>query len=187
MSSSDATSAPGRGAVLWRFVQKSWSWVLLLAAAGYLLYTVNPPAGLTERSDPAPDFALTTAEGERFRLSEHRGEVVVLSFWATWCPACRTELPFKQRAHEAYADEPVRFVGVSLDEEGLDRVREFSADRTLTFTQVADHSGLLQQFGGEGAIPATFLIDREGTIRFQHEGFLASPALHRAIEQLLSE
>jgi len=92
----------------------------------------------------------------------------------------------KESLYADLADEEVSFVYVSVNESGLDAVREFSEDRTMGIPQVADRR-LLRQFGGSGAIPATFLIDRQGQIRYQHEGLLAKPALQKAVRYLLDE
>ena len=174
---------------LWRGFKRHWPWLLVIAAGVYLFQMVYPSVDLDERSDPAPTVNLETLEGDRFQLSDHEGDVVVVSFWATWCPACRAELPFKQSLYEDYAEanEDVTFVGISINEAGLDAVREYADGEDLSFTQTADRSGLLPQFGGEGSIPATFIVDREGNIRFQHEGFLAKPALENAVDALLAE
>ncbi len=187
MKESAASSPSSFPARAWGFVRRNWSWGLVVALMGYLVYTVNPPIDLDERSDPAPAFALPTMTGEQFDLSAHEGEVVVVTFWATWCAACRTERPMKESLYADMTGEDVEFVHVSINESGLDAVRRFAETRSLEIPQVADRSGLLRSFGGSGAIPATFLIDREGQIRYQHEGLLAKPALRSAVQRLLAE
>ncbi|NBB87025.1 MAG: redoxin domain-containing protein [Bacteroidetes bacterium] len=180
----DAT--PGRPRRALSFVKRNWTWLLVLGLIGYLVYTVNPPVSLDERRGTAPAFVLPTMTDERFDLSAHRGDVVVVTFWATWCPACRTERPMKESLYADLQGEDVAFVHVSVNESGLDAVREFAEGRDMAIPQVADRA-LLGAFGGSGAIPATFLIDRQGQIRYQHEGLLAKPALRGAVERLLEE
>ena len=177
---------PGRVRRALAFLQRNWTWLIVLGLIGYLVYTINPPVNLDERQGAAPAFVLPTMTGERFDLSAHRGDVVVVTFWATWCPACRTERPMKESLYADLQGEDVAFVHVSVNESGLAAVREFAEGRDVAIPQVADR-GLLGAFGGSGAIPATFLIDRQGQIRYQHEGLLAKPALRRAVHRLLKE
>ena len=179
-------TTPGRPRRALAFLKRNWTWLLVLGLIGYLVYTVNPPVSLDERRGAAPAFVLPTMAGNQFDLSAHQGEVVVVTFWATWCPSCRTERPMKESLYADLQGEEVAFVHVSVNESGLDAVREFAEGRDMAIPQVADR-GLLGAFGGSGAIPATFLIDRQGQIRYQHEGLLAKPALRRAVERLLEE
>src|SRR5947209_738940 len=72
---------------------------------------------------PAPDFELKGIDGKTYKLSEFRGKVVVLNFWATWCPPCRKELPEYAEIQKEYADQGVQFIGIAVDEEGMEKVK----------------------------------------------------------------
>ncbi len=169
------------------FVSEWWSALLLLAAVVYLFRSVYPSIDVTEAADTAPDFTLTDAEGESFRLSEHRGEVVVLNFWATWCPPCRAEIPGFIALQRELEDQGVRFVGVALDEEGFDVVQPYAESRGINYRVVVDDGRVARLYGGITTVPTTLLIDRHGRIRYRHEGLLLKGALGSALRELVNE
>lgn len=119
----------------------------------------------------APEYVATTLEGDTVALSSLRGEVVLLNLWATWCAPCRYETPFLQALYEERRDEGFRIVGVSMDTGDARRqVEEFVGEYGVTYTILLD-----PQMRGMDAwqvlgLPATFLIDREGTLRWMRFG-----------------
>ncbi|MFP5263234.1 MAG: redoxin domain-containing protein [Blastocatellia bacterium] len=118
---------------------------------------------------PAPDFNLTALDKRPLRLSDLRGRVIVLSFWATWCGPCVAELPHLQKAAEKYkGNAGVVFLTVSTDRNKL-AVRSFLERNGYTLPAAYD-DGAAERFGVSG-IPATFIIDRRGMIQFREEGF----------------
>jgi cytochrome c biogenesis protein CcmG/thiol:disulfide interchange protein DsbE len=118
---------------------------------------------------PAPDFNLTALDKRLLRLSDLRGRVIVLSFWATWCGPCVAELPHLQKAAERYkGNAEVVFLMVSTDRNKL-AVRSFLERNGYTLPAAYD-DGAAGRFGVSG-IPATFIIDRAGVIQFREEGF----------------
>ena len=121
----------------------------------------NPSAG-----QPAPDFVLAEhGTGRLVRLSDYRGKVVVLNFWATWCPPCVAEMPELQRlhaAHEATGDLVVLAVDV---EEPAAAVEEFKRERSLTMPVLSDRTGEVRRHYGLPGLPGTFFIDRDGVVR----------------------
>lgn len=131
---------------------------------------------------PAPDFTLETPEGT-FRLSEARGDIVVVNFWATWCGPCRFEMPEFQALHrERGASEGIRVVAVNLtasDSRGL--ALEFVEEYGLSFTIAFDETGGVARHYGVNALPATFFIDREGILRSRSYG----PVLGERLEENL--
>ncbi len=160
-------------------------WMLLAAMGVYLYRTVSPPVEL-DVIRPAPDFEAPALDGTTFRLSAHRGEIVVVNVWATWCPPCRVEMPGFADLQERFRDNGVLFVGLAVDEEGLGAVRPFVEERGIDYPQVDGRRVAYRHFPGE-AIPRTYLIDRQGRIRFEHTGFLLPSALADGIEALLAE
>lgn len=133
----------------------------------------------------APDFALEQMNGQTFRLSDHRGEVVVVNFWATWCPPCRHEVPGFVELQEELGEEGLTFVGVSLDEEGFEVVRPFAEEMDINYPLVVDDGTVASQFGGVPALPTTFVVGSEGEVQFARPGFLPEAELRTRLEPLL--
>ncbi|WP_105011437.1 TlpA disulfide reductase family protein [Salinibacter sp. 10B] len=170
-----------------RFLRRNWMWGAVLAFGVYLWYDISPNIDLPESGPQAPDFTLQRMNGETFQLSEHRGEVVVLNVWATWCPPCRVEIPGFVDLQRQFREDGVTFVGLSVDEEGLAAVRQFAEDQTLNYPQVADRGVAYRKYGSTTTVPRTFVIDKRGQIRYQHTGLLLKGALKPVLEQLTSE
>ncbi|MFQ3566592.1 MAG: TlpA disulfide reductase family protein [Aggregatilineales bacterium] len=122
-------------------------------------------------SGPAPDFAFTTFEGESYRLSDFRGSVVVINFWASWCASCRSEAPHLEAAWQHYAPRgDVVFIGIAYADNGprsLAYIDEFS----ISFLNAPDIGTRISRQYGITGVPETFIIDREGNVaRFIYAG-----------------
>lgn len=183
-----ATSRPSNGT--WRrvgqWVWDYWHWPVLAGVLVYLYLQLFPMVDLSTPGEPVPSFAAQTLEGETFRLSEHRGEVVVVNVWATWCGPCRVEMPGFQDVHASLADEDVQFVGVAVDRTGTEDVETFVASQGVTFPQIASPQLAARYFPGT-TVPRTYLIDREGRIRYEHTGIWMASSLEDAVRKLLKE
>ena len=127
---------------------------------------VEQTAEQVEVGAPAPDFTLDTPDGT-FRLSEARGEVVLLNFWATWCGPCRFEMPEFQELHHTRGErDGIRVVAVNLTSaDSREGAIAFAEELGLTFTIAFDDTGSITESYGVRGLPATFFIDREGVIR----------------------
>ena len=113
----------------------------------------------------APDFSMDDLEGHAVRLSALRGSVVLLNFWATWCPPCRQELPSLQRLNAAMAGKRFRMVTVSLDTGGRATIEEFFRKTGAWVPALPDPAGAIAAQYGVSRFPETFIIDRQGIIR----------------------
>ncbi len=134
-------------------------------------YAQQPGTGLTAIAKPwqAEDFSLVDIEGETHRLADYRGKVVVLNFWATWCPPCRAEMPSMQRAWEKVKDKGVVLLGVDVGEDE-DTVFEFTANYPLNFPLLLDiDSKVAKQWPVRG-LPTTYVIDPFGLVVYQAVG-----------------
>lgn len=118
----------------------------------------------------APDFVLKTVDGENLRLSEFRGEVVVVSFWATWCGDCRAQLTELNDWHGTYRAAGLRLLAVGLDRE-LSDVRDTATSLGLEFPVMHDAGLQVSERYSVSEMPAAVLIDRDGIIREVFEGF----------------
>lgn len=138
------------------------------------------------QNTPAPDFELPSLEDEKpIRLSSLRGHVVVLNFWASWCPPCRLEAPGLHRVSERYRDDGVRFLGVDYrDDEAA--ARAFVNEFGLKYPSVSDPSGSLAYDFELIGFPTTFIIDPTGTIRYRFVGYLDEAVLEDAVDDVLS-
>ncbi len=147
---------------------------------GALLPSLTEPLAQTQPAvEPgryAPDFALTDLNGETVRLSDWRGQVVLLNFWASWCVPCRQEMPLLQATHEAYAGDGLVVLAVNMGEERR-RVEGFAADLAVTFPVLADEETTVGTLYRVRGAPTTYFIDREGVIRQRYVGPLTSGML----------
>lgn len=132
-------------------------------------------AGLQEMDwigEEAPDFQLTLLDGDRFRLSEQRGNVVLVDFWATWCPPCIESLPYLQRIYESLQGDDLVFIGVSLDRPGAGRqVRNMVERFGLSYLIGIDEEGDIGALYRAMSIPMLVVVDAEGVVRYQKVGF----------------
>jgi peroxiredoxin len=117
---------------------------------------IRPP-----RQKLADDFTLETPEGGRFRLSEHRGKVVFINFWATWCPPCREEMPAMERLYTRYKKDGLVMLAVSVDADPR-AVTPFITEHTFTFTVGLDPKMELANAYSVRGLPASFVVDRRG-------------------------
>jgi thiol-disulfide isomerase/thioredoxin len=121
---------------------------------------------------PAPAFATLTPDGKPIALSDFKGKVVLLDFWATWCGPCMQAIPAIQRLSEKFKDQPVAIVGVNRDKEGDEsKVKRTIERKQLTFHQAMDTPGTIAKSYKITAIPALILIDKEGVVRQVHVGY----------------
>lgn len=127
----------------------------------------------------APDFKLESISGKTLSLEEIRKDpkvkganrVVLLDFWATWCPPCKRELPHLQKLHEKYGKKGLVVVGVAMDRGGMGDVKPFVKEQKLTYTILVDPKGTTKSDYGIQYFPTTVIVDKKGIVRKVHIGY----------------
>ncbi|GFP32264.1 cytochrome c biogenesis protein CcmG, thiol:disulfide interchange protein DsbE [Candidatus Hakubella thermalkaliphila] len=135
---------------------------------------------------PAPEFALNSLGGREVSLSDFRGKVVVLNFWATWCGTCRAEMPNLERAYQAYKDKNVELVGISMDTD-TQLVESFVKEVGVTYTILLDPSHRVASDYAIWALPTTYIVDEKGMIVGSEIGQLTESMLKNMLDQALEE
>jgi peroxiredoxin len=118
----------------------------------------------------APDFALKSSTGENLRLSEYRGDVVMLNFWATWCGPCRQEMPLLDELYKRYERVGFNLLGVNIDDDSR-RAMQMIEELGVNFPVLFDARKEVSKLYEVEAMPVTVLIDREGNVRYVHHGY----------------
>ncbi|MBU2008558.1 MAG: TlpA family protein disulfide reductase [Chloroflexi bacterium] len=140
--------------------------IFLAFVLGLLLLGACRGSTSVQLGRPAPAFTLPSlADGSPVSLAQFRGKVVLLNFFASWCPACRAEMPFLQAAWEEVQDEGVAFLIVDIGEEGPEMVAQFMKERGITIPVVMNQTGDVATLYNISTLPTTFILDREGVVR----------------------
>jgi cytochrome c biogenesis protein CcmG, thiol:disulfide interchange protein DsbE len=134
--------------------------------------------------DAAPAFTIKTINGKSVSLSDFRGDVVLLNFWATWCGPCQTEMPRFMRFQRQYGPQHFQVIGISMDDSDAP-VRTFAAKLKVNYPIAVGTAKLAGSYGGILGMPITLLIDRSGNIAKRYEGAVDLDVIERDIEQLL--
>ncbi len=135
---------------------------------------------------PAPAWQLKDVNGAVVSSDEFKGKVVVVDFWATWCPPCREEIPGYIELARKYGKDGLVIVGVSLDQAGPDVVRAYAKKAGINYPLVMGDENIVAAFGGVEGIPTTFLIDRTGQIRDRKVGLVATAEYEGRIQAALN-
>jgi peroxiredoxin len=161
--------------------------LLAIAVAGALYYYLArsdvESAGLPV-GQPAPDFTAQTVDGQTVHLADLRGKVVVLDFWATWCPPCRAMIPHEREMVKRLAGKPFVLLGISADDD-LEDLRRFLAAEGMTWPNIQDGpGGPIGKLYNVAFYPTVYVLDGRGVVRYKH---VRDRELEQAVEGLLAE
>lgn len=135
----------------------------------------------------APDFTLKDANGATLRLSDYKGKVVLLNFWATWCGPCQIEIPWFMDFQKTYKDRDFAVLGVSFDDDGWTSVKPFIEKKKLNYRVAIGTEEVSTLYGGLDSLPTTFVIDRQGRIAATHVGLVSKSEYQNDIVKLLDQ
>ncbi len=140
--------------------------------------------GIPMIGETAPDFIARTLDGSPWRVSESRGKVILLNFWATWCEPCLRELPQLERLHRKFSQDGLAVIGVSGEEPR--EARQFLSENGIGYLALHDQDGEVHRRYRVNAIPTTLVIGRDGTLQERIEGYANGKAFAKAVLPYLS-
>lgn len=184
--------------------QRSWIYTGIFFAIILLLFVFNNSETLFGSEEPngpyppnyvpaaqkesvqAPDFSLPTTNGKTLKLSDYKGKVIIVDFWATWCPPCRKGIPDLIELKKKYGSKGLEVIGISVDQENTKAdVVPFVKDKGINYPVVYGNGNVAQQYGGIESIPTTFVIDRKGKIVATYVGLTSMAAYENHLKKLL--
>jgi thiol-disulfide isomerase/thioredoxin len=133
----------------------------------------------------APDFELKDVEGKVFHLSDAKGTVRLVDFWATWCAPCREEIPMFKDLHATYGAKGFTLVGIAMDDEGLAKVKPYVDELKIPYLTLIGNEDVAKAFGGVVGFPSKFLVDRDGRIVDTWVGAVPRAVLEKKILSIL--
>ncbi|MCF8267018.1 MAG: TlpA family protein disulfide reductase [Ignavibacteriales bacterium] len=152
-------------------------------------YPPNYNPSKADERQPAPDFSLLTPDGKTIRLSDFKGKVVILDFWATWCLPCKEGIPDLVSLKKQFEVESFEIIGISLDGitnggETLKDVEGFIRQNNMNYPVVFGDNELLEKYGGIKSIPTSFVLDREGKIVSRYSQLVPKTVYYRDLQKL---
>jgi peroxiredoxin len=149
--------------------------------------TTNTASKASKERKPAPEFTLTDASGSSVKLSDYRGKVVLLNFWATWCGPCTLEIPWFIDFEQQFKSRGFEVVGISMDEDGWTAIKPYVTEHKMNYRILLGNDSVSELYGGVEALPTSFVIDRDGNIASVHVGLAGKNEYVDEIQGLLSE
>jgi cytochrome c biogenesis protein CcmG/thiol:disulfide interchange protein DsbE len=177
--------------------QRSWLYTGIFLVIVLILFIVNNsgdepkegplPPNYTEATvnPPAPDFTLPSVDGKKIKLSDYRGKVVIIDFWATWCPPCRRGIPDLISLKEEYGNKGLEVIGISLDAitRGTQaKVVPFIKNYGINYPIVTGNMDVVQRFGGIRSIPTTFIVSKDGKILAHYTGLAPKQTIETVVK-----
>jgi cytochrome c biogenesis protein CcmG/thiol:disulfide interchange protein DsbE len=135
---------------------------------------------------PAPDFVLPSLDGRKVKLSDFRGQAVLLNFWATWCPPCKVEMPWFAELRKQYGKDGLVVLGVAMDDTESAKIAEFASQLGVNYPVLMGTEQVSDEYGDVRSLPTTFYIDRNGNIVAKSVGLLGRQQIEEDVKKALS-
>jgi peroxiredoxin len=168
--------------------------LFLIAFSLILLYSCQNDSGNAKLgnngraiSEPAPEFQITTLDHQEVSLSSLQGKVILINFWATWCPPCRAEIPDFTEAYTELKDRGLEIIGFSVDDLPETELKAFVEKARMNYPVALVGRDIVEAFKPGHYIPTSILIDKKGNIRHKHVGKLEKEDLVKIFEKLSKE
>jgi thiol-disulfide isomerase/thioredoxin len=155
---------------------------LLIVLATVALVSAAPAVRATEQ--PAPPFSVKALDGKTLKLSDFHGRPVIVDFWATWCAPCKASMPHMNAMQERYRDQGLVVIGLSVDDGGTQKVRQFVEKNGVSFRIGMADDKVLDQYGPIRFIPTMFFINRKGEIVRRLQGYLDDETVESYVKEL---
>lgn len=172
--------------------ERKFSWGTVFLMAGVLALTAVVGLAFARQNSvlnigkPVPDFTVNTFGGEELSLSDLRGKIVVLNFWASWCAPCHDEAPDLQYIHEAYRGQDVVLLGITYAESNIQDSLDFIEQYGITYINAPDRGTKISKRYGITGVPETFIIDRDGNLSQYYPGPVNAVILDQFLETMLN-
>jgi thiol-disulfide isomerase/thioredoxin len=155
---------------------------LMVLLTGSMLVTSSALA--KDMTGAAPDFTLKSISGENLKLSEFRGDVILINFWASWCGPCRQEMPLLDQLYQRYSPVGFTILGINV-EENSDQARKLLQEVPVSFPILFDTQNSVSKLYNLVGMPSTMIVDRDGNIRYQNVAYL--PGYEKKYEEQIKE
>ena len=147
--------------------------------------TVHAAVKPVNERKAAPQFALKDADGKMVKLSDYKGKIVLLNFWATWCGPCKIEIPWFKEFETTYKNKGFSVLGIAMDDEGWEIVKPYITEQKINYRTLLGNDQVGTMYGGVESLPTSFIIDREGRVAAIHVGLVSKSVYVNDIKNLL--
>jgi peroxiredoxin len=158
--------------------------ILAFTVSVLMILNINMAEAAVSKGKPAPDFALRSMAGENLRLSELRGKVVMVNFWATWCAPCRKEMPLLNDLYKKHKQSGFVLLGVNIDNNPK-KAEKMAKKLGVSFPVLFDSKKTVSESYGVSAMPFTVIIDKSGSVKHVHKGYL--PGYEKKYDKQISK
>ena len=156
--------------------------LILLGLVAWLWF--RPPADVSEENRPAPPWQVTLPDGRLLTSDSLKGKVVLVNFWATWCPYCRKEKPVIDSFWKDYRAQGFEVISISIDD-SPEKITAWMRDKGYTFMAASTNASVTTAFGNVSSVPTSFIVDADGHIRHKIAGQVHYPRLEKLVVPLL--